>query len=160
MDPNPLSHSPTPAQATIPEEDATLLAIEALEARAIDLDIVVPPPQPAVPEPRKTIGPIVQPVPPRVPAPQIIPPPVVPKPDIVVPKPVPQPTMQPVTNTPPKPARAETPAEQIANELKSASSFPVFQFFARQKPPRRQFVIIGAILVIIALGVGGYFFLI
>lgn len=149
MDQNPLSHSPTPAQATIPEEDATLLAIEALEARAVDLDArPLTRPAPRVQPPAPPI-PVAQPAPAKIPEVKI--------PEV---KKVIEPVIAKPVVEAPKPKKPSTPAEQIAHELASTSSFPMFQFFARSKPPRKQFVVIGIVLVLVALGVGGYFLLV
>ena len=86
MDQNSISKIAPPVQQTSPEEDAKLLAIEALEAQSVDLDM---PPMPVEPAP--------QPIP-------------TPEPPVIVEPP--QPTAQPaIPQTP-----AARMAEAIANE--------------------------------------------
>ncbi|MBC7564963.1 hypothetical protein H7100_01885 [Candidatus Saccharibacteria bacterium] len=172
MDQQSHPHSGTPVQATSPEEDATLLAIEALEARSVD------------PNPRPLNAPREVPVPERRPAPALplvhvapkVIEPVLAKPVIEPPKKV---IIQPQTMTavaptpvrpkldevpiqvaPAKPKKKGTPSEEMAEALAAAPSTSGFQFFANQKPPRKPFIVIGVVLVIIAVGVGAYFALI
>ena len=149
MDQNSIPNSVVPAQTTIPEEDATLLAIEALEARSIDQsprplnapntprDIHVAPRQAVIPPARrKVIGPVV--VKATAPAPK----PVVPPPAPI---------------TPPKPKKPLTLSEAIAEALASAPVSRSFQFFTNHSAPRKPFIIIGIIVVVIGAGVAAYF---
>jgi len=159
---------PPPNEMTVPEEDATLLAIEALEARTVDPDpkplnapvtaSVVPPPAPVPP---KVVEPVVKPVTPAPVQPVKPTPPAAPKPAPVAPvappktiaevKPAQAPTI------PPKPKKPATPSEKMAEELTHAPTTKGFQFFANQKPPRKPFIIVGIILILIAAGVAYYF---
>lgn len=168
MDQPSPTNSKVPVQTTSPEEDATLLAIEALEARSVDpnprplhapRDVPVPERRPAsiptaptptvVPPTPKVIEPIV--------AKPIIEPPVVIAP-ISAPAPVqPKPQVAPAHIIPAKPKKKGTPSEEMAEELASAPASSGFQFFANQKPPRKPFIIVGLVLIVIAIGVGAYF---
>jgi len=166
MDSDSLSKKAPPVQQTSPEEDATLLAIEALEAQSVDLDrpkveAPAPAPTPAVvvpPAPKQ--APIRTVVPERIVAPTPVAP--VPEPakiPVAAPKPVPTPVapVAPKPIAPVRPKAPATPAEEIAEALASDEPAPKrFQFFLNQKPPRKPFVIGGLILVLIALGVGAY----
>lgn len=124
MDQNSISKIAPPVQQTSPEEDAKLLAIEALEAQSVDLDM---PPMP-----------VEQPAPQPIPAEIIAPQPIVPAPSV-------QPPVQ------------QTPAVRMAEAIANEPAPKRFQFFLHQKPPRKQFVIGGLVLVIIGLCVGAYF---
>lgn len=178
MDKKSTTNSSVPDQATVPEEDATLLAIEALEARSID------------PNPRPWNAPRETPVPERpvvAPAPRVIEP-VISKPVVQPPqtaskpvesiKPIETKPVTPVTHTspptpavdtksvvkpvapvpvvPPKPKKHLTTSEKIAEELANAPAPSRFQFFSYRNPPRKPFVIIGIIVVIIGIGVAAY----
>lgn len=160
MDPDSLSKKAPPVQQTSPEEDATLLAIEALEAQSIDLDT----PKPPAPVPAAPPTPVAQPVKPEVPVapqpPKPAPTPPTPKPVVVTPpqpKIIAKPIPTPKSVEKPAPKKATTPAEKIAEALASDEPAPKrFQFFANQKPPRTPFIVVGIILVVIGLGVGAY----
>jgi hypothetical protein len=171
MDKNSTSTNPVPDQTTSPEEDATLLAIEALEARSVD------------PNPRPWNAPREIPVPARPATPPVAPKviePVVPNPatqtlqshtelkvaplhanvqpapaEIKLTPPPVAPTPAPVTK--PQPKKHATPSEEMAQELATAPTSKAFQFFINQKPPRKPFIIIGSIVVVIGLGVAAYF---
>ena len=158
MDPDSHSKKAPPVQQTSPEEDATLLAIEALEAQSVDLDTPKP-------ETSKPVEPVVvaAPVPTPIAAPPVPKPaPVAPRPVVAAPKPTPTPVQEqkkpvPKPVAPVAPKKPLTPAEKIAEALASDEPAPKrFQFFLRQKPPRKPFVIGGLVLVLIALGVGAY----
>ena len=164
MDSDSLSKKAPPVQQTSPEEDATLLAIEALEAQSVDLDR----PKVEVPAPAPTV--VVPPAPKQAPTRTVVPErivaptPVAPVPEpaktpVAAPKPVPTP-VAPVAPKPialVRPKAPATPAEEIAEALASDEPAPKrFQFFLNQKPPRKPFVIGGLILVLIALGIGAY----
>ena len=159
----------TPLQPISPEDDATLQAIEALEARSIDPD-----PEPYIPrvaprpvvtataviiEPR-TVK-IVTPVP--VPIPKIIEPIItktaVATAQVVVKHITPTPT--PDTTLPPKPKVHKTPAVEIAEELANAPpTLPgdaPFQPFSKQKPSKKSLLIIVGVILVLGLIVGGYF---
>lgn len=161
MDQKSSLNSAVPDQTTSPEEDATLLAIEALEARTVD------------PDPRPLNAPRETPVPPRqTPAPIAPPKPIepivikpvapTPKPDvtpipIVTAAPTPAPVPRQVTPAP-KPKHPSTPSEEMAEELEGApATSSGFQFFTNQKPPRKPFIIIGIAVVIVGIGVAAYF---
>lgn len=167
MDQQSHPNSGAPVQTTSPEEDATLLAIEALEARSVD-----PNPKP-LNAPIETPEPVVQPtpalVPPTPPTPKVIEPVLTrpvsepPKPIAIVPKPAPviaQPSITPESNPTPiaplKPKKRGTPSEEMAEELASAPATSRYQFFAGQKAPRKPFIIIGLIVIVIAIGVAAY----
>jgi len=155
MDQDSIPSSATPVPQTSPEEDATLLAIEALEAQSVDLDA----PKPAL-QPQATVP---------APTPQLVPAPPKPaeeiKPVGVVNAPAPVAVPQPVTVAqPPKaepipaPKKPSTPAEEIAEALSSDTPGPKrFQFFTNQKPPRLPFVVGGIIAIVVGLGVAAYF---
>lgn len=138
MNRDSIPDSAPPMQTVIPEEDARLLAIEALEARSVDLN----PPQPRVaPRPVPVAPHVTAPVTPHIPAPLV---------GVGVKEPVPASTKKPIT-----PA---TPAEAIADALANGQSTTKrFQFFTYTKAPRKPFIIIGSIVVLIAIGVGVYF---
>jgi hypothetical protein len=170
MDQSSIPNNTVPVQTTSPEEDATLLAIEALEARTVD------------PNPRPLNAPREIPVPPRVaPTPPVTPKviePIIAKLAASAPKPiaVPKPALVPIKTTatviisepkivdvvpvpvtPPKPKKSSTPAEEMAEELAAAPASRGFQFFINQKPPRRLFIIVGIIVVLVGAGVAVYF---
>lgn len=117
-----------PVQSTSPEEDPTLLAIEALEAREVDSK-PRPPTITVRPDvaPRAVVVPIVPPVQPSTPKPA------------------------------PLPKKRGTNSEEMDQEIALAPSPKRFQFFANQKPPRKPFVIVGSLLIIIGVAVGAYF---
>lgn len=165
MDQNSRPNTIDPVEPTMPEEDPTLLAIEALEARAIDdnptplstpRDIPVPPRLAPVPPPAP-VPKVIEPIIPKPAAPQ--PAPTVPKPVPEPPKPTPKAEAPQVPETPPKPKKPTTPAEAIAEELAHAPTTRGFQFFTNHAAPRKPFIIVGIIVVVVALGVGAYFFL-
>jgi hypothetical protein len=150
-----------PVEASTPEEDPNLLAIEALEARTVDddpkplsapRDIPVPPRTVPTPAPTpKVIEPIIaKPIP-------VVPKPVEPKPAPVITKPIV--ALPPAEVIPPKPKKPATTAEAIAEELAHAPATHGFQFFINRAAPRTPFVVGGIILVVVALGVGAYFIL-
>jgi len=155
-----------PVQSTSPEDDATLQAIEALEAITVDLhprplQPATPPvtqPASAVATPpliKQVMGPVVQRTPAAAPVTQ--------------PAPAPIPTPTTPTDKPPQPPlppkhRPSTPAEAIAEELANAPpSSPkdsLFQPFLRQLPSKKRLVmaiIIGSSVVVLATA--GYFVL-
>jgi hypothetical protein len=149
--------SDIPVETVSPEEDATLLAIEALEARSVDPDprplnaprkVAVPPRKVPVapPVPVKVIEPV---IPPHAPVPQPITPP---QPAPIVIKAEPKPIA-----LPPKPVKPATPAEAIADALAHAPVTKGFQFFLNQHAPRKPFIIIGVVVIVIAAGVAAYF---
>jgi hypothetical protein len=127
MDQNSLSKIAPPVQQTSPEEDAKLLAIEALEAQSVDLDTPTQPPAP------------------------------MPEPQPIVTAPIPEPVEPTAPVAPPQPAPPQTPAARMAEAIANEPAPKRFQFFLHQKPPRKQFVIGGLALVIIGLCIGAYF---
>lgn len=145
MDQDSISKKAPPVQQTSPEEDATLLAIEALEAQSIDLDTPavqqapapVAPPQPVVVRP--TPAPV-KPLPLATPLPPVR----------AVPTPVPTPA--------PAPEKPQTLSEKINEAISSDTPAPTkrFQFFINQKPPRKPFVIGGIVAIAVGLGVAAY----
>ena len=153
MDQDPISNKAVPVQQTSPEEDAALLAIEALEAQSVDLDTPksapavsiptpAPKPTPIPPKPTEVIKPVAVV---GTPAPAVIP-----KPVAVAPTPKPE--------IAPQQKKPSTPAEEIAEALSSDTPGPKrFQFFINQKPPRLPFVIGGIVAVVVGLGVAAYF---
>lgn len=170
MDKNSISKTPIPTPETSPEEDATLLAIEALEARTVD-----PNPKPWTPTPRtahvlpakpskmdhteplKTSKPvaitkIADPVSTVVPQ-QIIR--VRPEPQAAIAK-KPEPVVLKATIAE-KPKKPTTPAEEMAEELANAPAMSYFQFFWHQNKPRKPFIIIGIAVIVIGLVTGAYF---
>jgi hypothetical protein len=173
MDKNSIPKNAVPTPETSPEEDATLLAIEALEARSVD-----PNPEPWSPSPRPMPAAMEKPAP-SVPlkVPQVIEPVIVAKvPLVVVPaakpiqlKPI-QAKAEPkeVIGTgplgivkapvvPEEPKKPATPAEEMADELARAPAMSYFQFFLHQTKPRKAFIIIGIAVVAIGLGASVYF---
>jgi hypothetical protein len=151
--------SDIPVDTVSPEEDAILLAIEALEARSVDPDprplnapreVAVPPrPAPvAPPMPVKVIEPVIP-----VPTP-VLRPITPPQPAPIIIKEAPKPIA-----LPPKPVTPVTPAEAIADALAHAPATKGFQFFLNQHAPRKPFIIIGAVVIVIAVGVGAYLIL-
>ena len=145
MDQKPTQSKTTPVQQTSPEEDATLLAIEALEAQSVDLDAPKVPAAPAQVQVAPTL--------PTQPTPQQVTPPPVIKPVAALKIPVQPPVVTPV--------QPSTPAQAIAAALASDTPAPKrFQFFVNQKPPRKPFVIGGILAVLIGLGVAAYFTLV
>lgn len=159
MDKSSIPNSAVPDQATSPEEDATLLAIEALEARSVDPNprpLNAPPREIPVPE-----RPIAAPVTPKVIEPVITAPKPVVQPTPIVIQPVPKPPIAPVPApapvVAPKPKRHATPSEEMAEELAGAPASFGFQFFANQKPPRKPFIVVGIIVIVIGIGVAAYF---
>jgi|GEM_PF-1878923 len=176
MDQNSKAKDAAAAQSLSPEEDSTLLAIEALEARDIDpnprafnapRDIPVPPraaPQAQAPKVIEPITPAPTPAPVEKPVIHktvvIEPPKPVAKPTPVEVKPqpkAPEPAPAPVVVTPPKPKKPATPSEEMAEELAHAPSTSGFQFFLHQKAPRRPFVIVAVIVVLIGIGAAAFF---
>lgn len=164
--------NPTPTQPMSPEDDATLQAIEALEARSID-----PNPEPYVPRvaPRSVITAttvIIEPRVVKVVAPMPAPAPKTMEPIItktsaatahVVVKhttPAPMPAAMPSPQLPPKPKVHKTPAVEIAEELANAPpTVPgdaPFQPFSKQKPSKKSLLIIVGVILVIGLIVGGY----
>lgn len=138
MDPKPLPNKPAPVQQTSPEEDAALLAIEALEAQSVELDTPAPQPTP------------IQNTPPTVAVVQAVVAPV-----------APQPPAQPVPSAPVAPKPEPTLSQAIDAALASTEPAPKrFQFFAHQKPPRKPFVIGGILAILVGLAVGAYFTLV
>jgi hypothetical protein len=176
MDSSSIPNSAAPVQQTSPEEDATLLAIEALEAQSVD-----PNPEPLIRDPRDMVAPRTIPTPPVVPksvqviepvipptapalAPIAVPEPVTPI--ELTPEPIPEPapivetapapvTPEPVV--PEKPKKPATTAEEMADELAHAPATSPFQFFLHQKPPRTPFIILGVVVLLIGAGVAIYF---
>lgn len=165
MDQRSNQNSSIPVQQTSPEEDATLLAIEALEARSVDPNPrpltedpsrVAPRPAPTVPpiQPKATIEPVKAPTL-VVSAPQ----PVQPKPvepeKPAEPKPIPE--SKPVVIQEVKPKKPATTAEEIAEALAGAPAPSRYPFFAYSKPPRKPFIILGVVVILIGLGAVAYF---
>lgn len=158
MDKNSTPNNPASAPQTSPEEDTTLLAIEALEARSVD-----PNPEPWSPTPRPAPIPtpivaakplpIVQPEPSKVarPAPLQV---MSPEPKVIV-KTKPEP-VAPAPIVLEKPKKPLTPAEEMAEELANAPARSYFQFFLHQSKPRKVFIIISIAIVIIGIGIGAY----
>jgi hypothetical protein len=172
MDKSSTPKNAVPTPQTSPEEDATLLAIEALEARIVD-----PNPKPWSPSPRPKPAPVklAPSIPPKV---QRVIEPVIapPTPLVVVPvaKPIQLKPIQvkaepkevigtgplvvikaPVV--PEKPKKPATPAEEMAEELAHAPAMSYFQFFLHQTKPRKAFIIIGITFIAIGIGAGVYF---
>lgn len=133
MDRNSIPGTTPPVQAPIPEEDAHLLAIEALEARSID----------------SAPSPLISPTPPVHPPVHLANPPRV---GVGVKDPVP-----PVPVKPQKPTQPATPAEAMADALAHSPETKHYQFFTYNKPPRKSFIIFGIIAILVGLGVGAYF---
>ena len=160
MDQDSISKKAPPVQQTSPEEDATLLAIEALEAQSIDLDTPAVQPAPAPVAPPQPV--VVQPTPAPV-APTPIP---TPKPAPTPAKPLPPATpLPPVRTAPvaaptpaPAPEKPQTLSEKINEAISSDTPAPTkrFQFFINQKPPRKPFVIGGIVAIAVGLGVAAY----
>ena len=159
MDQDSIPNKAVPVPQTSPEEDATLLAIEALEAQSVDLDapktqqpIVAPAPlPPIVSKPAVTSKPITitRPEPTAIPSPAPVKTPTV---ALIAPQ-KPAPVIKP-----PVPKKPSTPAEAIAEALASDTPGPKrFQFFVNQKPPRMMFIVGGIIAILIGLGVAAYF---
>jgi hypothetical protein len=163
MDKNPISKTPKPTPETSPEEDIALLAIEALEARAID-----PNPEPWSPSPRPKAAVLAEPVPiiqlepatvVRLEPVKIVKPLVIksiePMPKVIVK------TKPEVVVTPPiaieKIKKPLTPAEAMAEALANAPAMSYFQFFLRQHAPRKVFIIIGIAVVVIGVAAVIYF---
>lgn len=164
-------HRSAPVEVTSPEEDATLLAIEALEAQSVnphplpwrplgarEVKPVAPREAPVAPPVVTKINePVIQihtpmPKPPVVPMP-ITPTPAAPTPITVPPKAITTPPPKPE-----KPKRPATPAEAIADALANIpASTKRFQFFINQKPPRKPFIIVGVAVLIVGLVVVTYF---
>lgn len=151
MDSNLIPKKLLPVEQTSPEEDAKLLAIEALEARSVD-----PNPEPLIPQPAavvvtptplpvSTAGP--KPVPVQVIEPTIPTPPLAPIIESTAPKPI-------IIEIPKAQA---TPAEEMAEALAHAPAPSRFQFFLHQKPPRKPFVILIAVVFVIGIAVTAYF---
>ena len=155
-----------------PEDDATLQAIEALEARSIDENpapfIPVAAPKPA-PVAKVALKPVVAPIEePEVVPPTPAPAPIVaPPPQVQAPKPTPAPEIQrpidpPIVHPtpPPKPTVPKKPSEAIAEELENAPApasrwHPFAIKVPNPKAMKTMAVIIGIILV-----VGGATFLV
>lgn len=178
MDQNSLPNTSKLVQTTSPEEDTVLLAIEALEARSVDLHprpLNSPrqgpvPPRPvvvAMPAGPKVMDAVIAPSAPSAP---LIPKPIIPKVTVPEPKPVEikpphkavklaeKPVSPPPAPAPPaKPKKPATPSEEMADELAHAPVSLGFQFFTNQKPPRKPFVIIGIAVVLIGIAVAAYF---
>jgi len=159
---NPTTLNIAPIQSTSPEDDATLQAIEALEAITVDLH--PKPLQPATPpvtQPasvvatppliKQVMGPVVQRTPAAAPVTQPAP---------AAPVPIPTPVTH--TDKPPQPPlppkhRPSTPAEAIAEELANApptsAKDSLFQPFLRQLPSKKRLVaaiVIGSSVVVLA----------
>jgi len=162
---NPTTLNIAPIQSTSPEEDATLQAIEALEAITVDLHpkpltpatpLVSKPTPVAITPPliKQVIGPVVQRTP--VVTPAAPPAPATSAPAVSIDKPFQPPS-------PPK-HRPSSPAEAIAEELANApptsAKDSLFQPFLRQLPSKKRLVtaiIIGSSVVVLATA--GYFVL-
>jgi hypothetical protein len=128
---------PTTPTPLTPEEDATLLAIESLEAKTVDIPTAKPTPRPVVAPPVKPIIPV---------APVVAPP----APKTLVPKPMTPPTTPPATDI----------ASEIAAALASApvqSKQSRFNPFARQRISKKPIIVIAIILLLAGLIAGGYF---
>ncbi|MBC7459161.1 hypothetical protein H7200_00385 [Candidatus Saccharibacteria bacterium] len=126
---------PTTPTSLTPEEDATLLAIESLEARSVDAPTVKPVARPVVTPAIKPIGPVVVPPAPISASPA-------------------QPKIPPIT------APINDVASAIAAALASApaqSKQSRFNPFAHQKISKKPFIVITIILLVAGLVVGGYF---
>lgn len=172
MDQEIISKNRIEDQTISPEEDSKLLAIEALEARTVDPNprpLIDPNPPRDIPVPARSSPVAVQK--PEAPKPIVV----APKPLVPAPKPIadvtpvttaptptihipPQPEPAHVTALPPKPKKKGTPSEEMAEELAAAPTTTGFQFFAGQRSARKPFVVIAIIVVVIAIGVGAYFF--
>ncbi|HEY8886139.1 MAG TPA: hypothetical protein VIM31_01415 [Candidatus Microsaccharimonas sp.] len=169
MDQNSTPNNSPPAQSSSPEEDTTLLAIEALEARTVDPDPrplnaprEIPVPERHIPTPTvtpKVIEPIIAKPAPSAPQPvTAAQTPIEVKPTPIIVNPAPKVVnLPPAPIVPPKPKKPATPSEEMAEELASAPSLSGFQFFANQKAPRKPFIIVGIAVVIIGAGVAAYF---
>jgi hypothetical protein len=144
MDKNSISTAPIPTPETSPEEDATLLAIEALEARTVD-----PNPEPWTPTPRTTHALPVKPSKEEHTGPLKSS-----KPVTITKVVDPVVLIAPIAEKPKKPA---TPAEEMAEELANAPAMSYFQFFWHQNKPRKPFIIIGIAVIVIGLVAGAYF---
>ena len=159
----------TPSQPISPEDDATLQAIEALEARSIDPD-----PEPYIPRvssrPVVTATPvIIEPrsikmvAPTPAPAPKTMEP-IITKTAVATAQGVVKnttPTAMPAPQVPPKPKVHKTLAVEIAEELANAPpTVPgdaPFQPFSKQKPSKKSLLIIVGVILVLGLIVGGYF---
>ena len=163
----------TPLQPISPEDDATLQAIEALEARSIDPD-----PEPYIPRvaPRPVVtakAVIIEPRTVKMVAPTPAPAPKTMEPIITrtavadahnVVKhttPTPTPAPKPSPQLLPKPKVHKTPAVEIAEELANAPpTIPgdaPFQPFSKQKPSKKSLLIIVGVIMVLGLIIGGYF---
>ncbi len=165
---DPIPVNATPSQPISPEDDATLQAIEALEARSIDPDPepyiprVAPRPvvtaTPVIIEPRavKVIAPTPAPAPKTME--RIITKTSVATAQVVVKHTAPTPT--PAPQVLPKPKVHKTPAVEIAEELANAPpTVPgeaPFQPFSKQKPSKKSLLIIVGVILVLGLIVGGY----
>lgn len=142
---DPGSLNTAPQQPAIPEDDATLQAIEALEVKSNALD------QPFRPTQRVAERPVIKPV--------VAPTPVVVR--VAPPKPVIKPTIPNVAPVVIKLPIHKKPAEEMAEELANAPAVSpedaAFQPFPRRKPSKKPLFIGFAVIVLILLIVGGIF---
>ena len=166
---DPIPVNATPSQPISPEDDATLQAIEALEARSIDPD-----PEPYIPRvaPRPVVtatAVIIEPRTVKIVTPVPVPirktiDPIITKTAIVTAQDIVKhttPIPTPAPQLPPKPKVHKTPAVEIAEELANAPpTLPgdaPFQPFSKQKPSKKSLLIIVGVILVLGLIVSGYF---
>ncbi|MDB5160010.1 MAG: hypothetical protein JWO99_273 [Candidatus Saccharibacteria bacterium] len=145
-------------QPISPEDDATLQAIEALEARTVDPD-----PEPYTPSASRRPAPAITPKPVVAPipvAPKVMEP-VLAKAAVAATTVISAPPETPAAPQPVKPSVPKTPAIEIAEELANAPATSPedapFQPFPKRKPSKKSLLAIVGVIVIIGLIIGGYF---